>query len=144
MKRIAIWALVMVVGGSTGGLAAQQTPAGTQPGATAPATQKAPPGSMVFDFQDAPVDSVLDALSENFGLTIIRATPIPGRITVVSRGVGGKGLSQAQAIEVTNSLLLPLGFGIVETSESPEGKPLYRVSATSEMKKAAPVGVFRD
>jgi len=143
MKRLALYGMAVVMGGLPQMVVSQQIPA-TQPAATAPATQKEPTGSMVFDFQDAPVDSVLNALSENFGLTIIRSQPVPGRITVVSRGVGGRGLNQEQAIEVTNSLLFPLGFGIMETSESIEGKPLYRVSTTSEMKKAAPVGVFRN
>ncbi len=123
-------------------LHAQQTQPAATPPATAPATQ--PKATMVFDFQDAPIDSVLNALSENFGLIIIKSEPIPGRITVVSRGEGGKGVSQAQAIEITNSLLLPLGFGIMETSESPEGRPIYRAATTSELKKSAPVGIFRN
>jgi hypothetical protein len=99
---------------------------------------------MVFDFRDAPVDSVLDALSENFGLTILRGPqPIPGRITVISRGkdASQKPLTAAQAVEVTNSLLLPLGYGLIETPASPEGIPTYRVTTTNELKKQAPVGI---
>jgi hypothetical protein len=99
---------------------------------------------MVFEFRDAPVDAILDALAENFGLTILKGpTPIPGRITIISRGKNAADapLTAEQAIEVTNSLLLPLGYGIVETTLSPESGAVYRVSTIPEIKKAAPVGI---
>lgn len=108
--------------------------------ASAPATR--PANAIAFDFRDAPVDSILDALAENFNLTIIRpATPIPGRITIMSRGKDAAPLTAAQAIEITHSLLLPLGYGLIETSGSPGDAPTYRLAPVGEIKKQAPLGI---
>jgi hypothetical protein len=98
---------------------------------------------MVFDFRDAPVDSVLDALAEHYNLTIIRTPqPIPGRITIINRGKDtDPPLTAAQAVDITNSLLLPMGYGLIEANSSLGDAPVYRVSTTNEIRKQAPVGI---
>jgi hypothetical protein len=123
-------------------VAAQDAPATRPagPAQTSPAaTQKAPKAVMMFEFRDAPVDSVLDALSENFGFVVIKTATIPGRITVINRGPDGKGLSADEAVEVTNSLLYPLGYGLLERPLDSDGKPVLRVATINELKKQAPV-----
>src|SRR4051812_17787120 len=54
--------------------------------ATQPESRPGITGKMRFDFRDAMADTVLNAMSENFGFIIIKTQQIPGRITVSSRG----------------------------------------------------------
>jgi hypothetical protein len=110
--------------------------------ATAPST--APYGrssKIIFNFQDAPVDAVLDALSNTFGFKILKTVTIPGRITIINRGTDGEGLTPEQAVEVTNSLLYPLGYGLIEDRHAPEGTTTLQVAPIAEMKKGSTVPV---
>src|SRR5262245_45188273 len=118
--------LALAVSGA-GALWAQQT--ATTP-ATEPATQTAVapatttrPGvsntaTMRFVFTDAPVDTVLNQLSERFGFIIIKPGPVPGRITINNQNE----VNADQAVRLLNEFLVPLGFATLETRT--EGAPV--------------------
>lgn len=96
-------------------------------------------GRMVFDFRDVPADVILDAMAQNFGVVILKSGPVPGRITVSSRG---QALDEDEAVNLLNGVLNPLGFGTVEsTFATPRRRTLLRVMTVAEAKQEA-VPVF--
>src|SRR4029077_7792204 len=99
----------------------------TRPGISTTAT-------MIFNFQDAPVDAILNQLSENFGFIIIK-TPgqITGRVTATSR----KPLDAGEAISLVNDVLYPLGYATLETKTSgTNARTILRLVTIAEAKKS--------
>jgi len=93
-------------------------PATTQPGAEAarePATQATTqpatqPASIRLNFHDTPLDTVLERLSQDSGLTIVRQAPVDGLVTVISI----QPLTPAQAIVLVDEVLKGKGLTAVQ------------------------------
>ena len=81
---------------------------GGQPPTTGPAAAvtTAPGGDGVritLRFQDAPLDTVLDRLSEAAGFVIVKQTPVTGKVTVTSR----QPVTPDEAVDLLNTVLRP-------------------------------------
>jgi general secretion pathway protein D len=123
--------------------APQTTPATLPATAEGSATRPGISGRMRFAFTDAQADTILNAMSENYGFIIIKTQQIPGRITVSSRG---EELDADQAINLINGVLNPLGYGTLETLTTPPNqRTILRIATVAEIKKAQiPVFVGAD
>ena len=84
---------------------APATAAASQP-ATEPATQPATNGPLRLNFRDAPLNTVLQYLSEATGLIILETTKVSGRITVTSR----QPVSTAEAVALLDTVLKEKGY----------------------------------
>ena len=81
----------------------------TQPvgAALIPATQPTTrPSKLALNFKDAPLDTVLDYLSEMAGLEVIKEGPVDGRVTVLSK----QPLSPQDAVSILSAELKANGF----------------------------------
>ena len=80
--------------------------------ATLPSTRptgvigRAPTTQVTLSFKDAPLDTVLDYLSEAAGLVIVKEAPVDGRVTLVSR----QSVSSDEAVVLLNTVLKSNGF----------------------------------
>ena len=84
-----------------------------------------------LNFQDAPLQTVLEYLSETAGLTVVSDEPlIDGRMTVISR----QPISLEQAVSLINSILKEKGLTTVLT-----GKTLKVVTLANAKKENIPV-----
>src|SRR5439155_4614334 len=81
---------------ATGAAAAPATGANGNGPATRPAATK-----ISMNFQDAPIDSVLNYLSEAAGFSIIKDTSITGKVTVISK----QPVTPEEAVVLLNSVL---------------------------------------
>ncbi len=72
------------------------------PRSTRPATTR-----ISFDFKDAPVDAVLQRLSEEAGFIIIKESPVQGRVTVLS----AQPITPDEAVSSLNTVLKSSGSG---------------------------------
>jgi len=89
-----------------------------------------------LNFQDAPLQTVLEYLSETAGLTVVSDEPlIDGRMTVISR----QPISLDQAVSLINSILKEKGLTTVLT-----GKTLKVVTLENAKKENIPVLTGRD
>jgi len=89
-----------------------------------------------LNFQDAPLQSVLEYLSETAGLTVVSDEPIiDGRMTVISR----QPISLDQAVSLINSILKEKSLTTVLT-----GKTLKVVTLEKAKKENIPVFTGRD
>lgn len=89
-----------------------------------------------LNFKDAPLQTVLEYLSETAGLTIVSDEPIiDGRMTVISR----QPISLDQAVSLINSILKEKGLTTVLT-----GKILKVVTLENAKKENIPVFTGRD
>ncbi|MEZ6190657.1 MAG: type II secretion system secretin GspD [Phycisphaerales bacterium] len=95
-----------------------QTPDVTQPGTPAmsdAAVEEAQPtplidgNGLLLNFRDAPLQAVLEYLSEQAGLIVINDTQVQGRITVVNR----QPITLDEAINLINTLLMEEGYTAV-------------------------------
>jgi general secretion pathway protein D len=121
---------------------AQQTPTGSSPPAEAKpaeplaATEAKEQVKIKLNFQDAPLQTVLEYLSESAGLTIVSDEPlVNGRMTVISR----QAISLDHAISLINSMLKEKGLTTVLT-----GKTLKVVTLQNAKKENVPVLTGRD
>jgi general secretion pathway protein D len=101
----------------------------TQP-TTEPATQPTPARSFSFNFQNAPIDTVLDYLSTTAGFIVIKETPISGTVTVESKNV----LTPAEAVDLLNTVLKVNGYAAVQ-----QGRILKIDSVDKVKKEGIPV-----
>jgi general secretion pathway protein D len=89
-----------------------------------------------LNFQDAPLQAVLEYLSETVGLTVVSTEAlIDGRMTVISR----QAISLNEAITLINSILKERGFTTVLT-----GKVLKVVTVAKAKTESLPVYSGRD
>lgn len=120
------------------GHTAAQPASGSSQTATAPV--EAVPGNgemkIKLNFQDTPLQTVLEYLSETAGLTIVSDTPIiDGRMTVISR----QPISLPQAVSLINSVLKEKNLTTVLN-----GKVLKVVTLENAKKESVPVFSGRD
>lgn len=66
-------------------------------------------GGLLLNFRDAPLQAVLEYLSEQAGLIVINDTQVQGRITVVNR----QPITLDEAINLINTLLMEQGYTAV-------------------------------
>jgi general secretion pathway protein D len=116
---------------------AQQTPTESSPPAEAKpaeplaATEAKEQVKIKLNFQDAPLQAVLEYLSETAGLTIVSDEPlVNGRMTVISR----QAVSLDDAVSLINSMLKEKGLTTVLT-----GKTLKVVTLQNAKKENIPV-----
>lgn len=89
-----------------------------------------PSATVTFNFKDAPVDSVLDYLSQTLGFVVIKDGRIDGRITIASRQPVGAD----EAVDLLDSVLKPLNYTALRT-----GRALRIVSRDKAKKGNIPV-----
>ena len=104
-------------------------PATTQ-ASTEPTTGPTTAPTVTLSFKDAPLDSVLDYLSQATGLIIIKDTPVDGRVNVVSR----QAINADEAVLVLDTVLKSNGYVAVR-----QGRVLKIVSRDKARKGSAPV-----
>ncbi len=106
--------------------------------ATAPATRPLT-RTMVFQFENASIDTVLDEMSARLGFVIQKTVTLTGQISVTAP----KAVNADEAIILLNSLLVPLGYGAVErpAMKMADGTTarVLRVMTWAQAKKEAPV-----
>lgn len=110
-------------------------PAATQPGAVNPATAQPvtvlgstttqPAKKIVLEFKDAPIDAVLDYLSEVAGFIVSKEGPVDGKVNITSRGP----VSAAEALTLLNAALKPSGFTAIQSGR------ILRVGRPANFKK---------
>jgi general secretion pathway protein D len=96
--------------------------------ATSPATEPTTRASL--NFKDAPIDAVLDYLSEVAGYVIIREVPIDGRASVMSK----RPVNAREAIALLRTVLASSGCTVIE-----DGRQLKIVSREKAKKADLPV-----
>ena len=133
-----------------GDAAARPTPT-VQP---APATRPAGPGAtpsitypprstrpattqISFDFKDAPVDAVLDRLSQDAGFIIVKESPVQGRVTIISR----QPISPDEAVSSLNTVLKSSGSGYTIIRQ---GRTLKVTTVEAAKKGSIPVRFGND
>jgi general secretion pathway protein D len=94
---------------------------------SAPPTPEAQPQGILLNFQDAPVMSVLEHLSEAGGLTIVEEAAVEGRVTVMSR----QPLSLPEAVSLLNTVLAEEGYAAVRRGR------VLKIMTLEEAKKAS-------
>lgn len=77
--------------------------------AETPATMEAGVGGLRLDFKDAPLDRVLDYLSEAAGFVVIKEVNIRGTVSVVSH----QPMTRAEAVDLLNSVLRKNGCAAI-------------------------------
>jgi general secretion pathway protein D len=113
-------------------------PAAEAPGATEPVEVVQSNGDvkLKLNFQDTPLQAVLEYLSEKAGLTVISDSPISdGRMTVISR----QPISLDHAVSLINSILKERGLTTILV-----GKTLKVVTLASAKQETIPVLTGRD
>jgi general secretion pathway protein D len=99
----------------------------TNPATTAPTTRK-----ISLNFQDAPIDTVLERLSDEAGFVILKPgpAPIPGRVTVRS----SQPVTSAEAVTLLNTVLMANGYTAIQ-----QGRILKIVAVADARKGGIPV-----
>ncbi len=138
VKAILVGMVLAVTVISLPGHTAAQSSSGSSQTATPPV--EAVPGNgemkIKLNFQDTPLQTVLEYLSETAGLTIVSDTPIvDGRMTVISR----QPISLPQAVSLINSVLKQKNLTTVLN-----GKVLKVVTLENAKKESVPVFSGRD
>ena len=117
-----------------GGDSPTSAPFGSRVGATRPATEPttlpSTQPSLRFNFKDAPLETVLDYLSESAGFVIINEVPLEGRVTVISE----KPLTANEAVVLLDAVLASDGYTTVR-----EGRTLKIVARDQAKKMGVPV-----
>jgi type II secretion system protein D len=102
----------------------------TQPAANGAINQKRPTTQLSLSFKDAPLDSVLDYLSETAGFVIVKDTPIEGRVTLVSR----QPVSADEAVLLLNTVLKSNGYTALQ-----QGRVIKIIARDKAKKLSIPV-----
>ncbi len=113
-------------------LQAQSLPSVQTRPATAPAS---PAGNISLNFKDAPLESVLDHLSEAAGFVIIKEGPIDARVTVQS----AEPVTPEEAVTLLNAVLKANGFSAIQN-----GRVLRILPREKAKKGSVPVHVGAD
>jgi general secretion pathway protein D len=113
--------------------------AATQP-AIAPSTQPTTgptpmPGKFSFNFKDAPVDAILDFLSQRAGFSILKDGPVDAHATILSK----QPVSAEQAVTLLDSALKVNGFAVIR-----QGQILHIVTRDKARKGNVPVQFGND
>ncbi|MDB5321778.1 MAG: gspD 1 [Phycisphaerales bacterium] len=131
MTRCAPWAATSLALAACAALAADPAtapatrPAGTQPAAAATRAATTSPVKVTLNFKDAPLDTVLDYLSQNAGFIIVRDGATEGRVTILSK----QPVSPEEAITLVNAALKVNGFTAMR-----DGR-ILRIAARDKAKK---------
>src|SRR5690606_21968049 len=91
---------------------------------------EAPAETLQFNFQDAPLDTVLDYLSRAAGFTVIREASVSGRVNVVSHQT----LTPDEALDLLNTILYQQGYAAIRS-----GRTLTIVGREEALRRNIPV-----
>jgi len=108
---------------------------GPAPAITEGPSPATPVQGILLNFRDASLDSVLEYLSEVAGFSVVRETPVEGRITVMSR----QPLSVDEAVALLNVALKEKGYAAISM-----GRTLKIVPLTEAKKRNIPVKTGND
>lgn len=138
--KLTMLAAVLVLAGvlMPGHTTAQQAPDAVSPAPAEPVEVVGTNGDVKIklNFQDTPLQAVLEYLSETVGLTVVSSEPlVDGRMTVISR----QAITLNQAITLINSILKEKGLTTVLT-----GKVLKVVTVEQAKTESLPVYSGRD
>lgn len=138
--KLTMLAAVLVLAGvlMPGHTTAQQAPDAVSPAPAEPVEVVGTNGDVriKLNFQDTPLQAVLEYLSETVGLTVVSSEPlVDGRMTVISR----QAITLNQAITLINSILKEKGLTTVLT-----GKVLKVVTVEQAKTESLPVYSGRD
>ena len=101
-------------------------PADTQPASRPAATSPSTiPSKLSLNFKDAPLDSVIDFLTQTMGFAVIKEGPLEGRVTIVSK----QPVSIEEALTLVNAALKVNGFTAIREDR------LLRIAARDKAKK---------
>lgn len=96
---------------ATGVLTAPPAPNGQTVEVMRPSTTaRAPTTQISLNFKEAPIDAVLEHLSEVAGFVIVKESPLSGRVTVLSK----QPVSPEEAVTLLNAVLKVNGFTAVQ------------------------------
>ncbi len=79
-----------------------------------PGTGSRGEATLRFNFRDAPLDTVLDYLSETAGFIIVREVPVEGRVDVVSH----QPLTADEAVNLLNTVLNERGYAALRSDRT--------------------------
>lgn len=99
------------------------------------AQETAPEEGLILNFQDVPLDTVLDYLSEAAGFVIVREVPVSGNVTAWSR----KPLNKDEAVDLLNTILNNRGFAAIR-----QERTLTIVNRDDAKKRNLPVRMSSD
>ncbi|MHC4520921.1 MAG: secretin N-terminal domain-containing protein [Planctomycetota bacterium] len=138
--KLAVLAMMLALASmlTPGHTTAQQAPDAASPAATEPVEVVGTNGDVKIklNFQDTPLQAVLEYLSETVGLTVVSSEPlVDGRMTVISR----QAVSLDEAVTLINSILKEKGLTTVLT-----GKVLKVVTVEQAKTESLPVYSGRD
>jgi general secretion pathway protein D len=98
--------LALVLGMAAAPIAAQPT--------SPTLVQEAPADHMSFNFQDAQLTTVLDAMSRTLGLAVVQEAPVSGRVNVVSH----QPLNVDESVALLNTILNEKGYAGVRSERT--------------------------
>ncbi len=81
---------------------------------TVPMREFDPDATVMFNFSNATVDSILDYLSEALGFIIIRESRIDARVSITSR----QAVNAAEAVDLLNTVLRPMNYTALQTGRT--------------------------
>jgi type II secretory pathway component GspD/PulD (secretin) len=143
MKMAVVRALAMVLvsaGGLTGmgqttqvGEGNPQVQGAAGAGGAANAATARLTQTMMFKFENAPVETVLSEMSARFGLRVVMMGVVPGKITIMVP----EPVDAEEAVSLLSTVLLEQKFAVIQR---PVGKAMeLRVMPWERAKKEAPV-----
>jgi len=97
-------------------------PAQTEPPAAPPPSSST---GIALSFQDAPLKTALDYLSETAGFVVVEETPIQGRVTVISH----QPVSPSEALTLLNTVLAEQGLAAIRNER------ILRIVSMADAKK---------
>ena len=115
-------------------LRAQENPA-PAPAATAEVSRSGPPGGLRFNFRGAPLETVLNYMSEAAGFVIVLETPVRGTVDMWS----AQPVSRAEAVNLLNQALNKNGYTAIV-----QGRNLIVSSKDDAKKKNIPIRTGND
>lgn len=122
---------ILAIGLSVVGLHAQEAAPAAKPAETKPAPDPAPAsGELRLNFRNAPLDMVLDYLSEAAGFTIVLETPVKGTIDVWSNHP----VPVQEAVDILDSALAKNGYAAIR-----DGKKLTIISKDAAATRNIPI-----
>jgi type II secretory pathway component GspD/PulD (secretin) len=109
----------------------QVAPATTLP-SVGPTTDSStqPASSASFNFENAPINTVLNYLSTAFGFVVVPETPVTGRVTVLSK----QPVTSDEALVLLNTVLKTNGYAAIQ-----QGRILKITSVDKAKKEGIPV-----
>jgi general secretion pathway protein D len=133
-RETAVYAFALGLLLSIAGRAGAAAPAAAVLGHTAPPNRSTSAGTLTnrvsFNFRHAPVDAVLDYLSQAYGFIVLKSDHVDSHVTITSM----HRISADEAVNALDSVLRPLNYTLIRT-----GRELRVVALDKAAKSNVPV-----